>query len=91
MVAALTPAIAVIPSVICKHIALRRSPEVVHPGRSFVLASFIRGGVIYVYRIMQADFQNIWLFIGLSVFSGVMNFLKKATHRIRMALWSYII
>ena len=91
MVAALTPAMSIIPSVICKHIALRRSSEVVHPGRSFVLASFIRGGVIYVYRIMQVDFQNIWLFIGLSLFSGVMNFLKKATHRVRMALWKYII
>ena len=91
LVAALAPAISIIPSVICKHIALRRSSEVVHPGRSFVLASFMRGGVIYVYRIMQADFQNIWLFIGLSLFSGVMNFLKKATHRVRMALWRHII
>ena len=91
MVAALAPAIAVIPSVICKHIALRRSSQVVHPGRSFVLASFIRGGVVYVYRIMQADFQNIWLFIALSLFSGVMNFLKEATHRVRMSLWKYII
>ena len=91
MVVALAPAITVIPSVICKHIALRRSSEVVHPGRSFVLASFIRGGVIYLYRIMQADFQNIWLFIGLSLFSGAMNFLKKATHRVRMSLWKYII
>ena len=91
MVAALAPASTIIPSVICKHIALRRSSEVVHPGRSFVLASFIRAGTIYLYRIMQADFQNIWLFIGLSLFSSVMNFLKKATHRVRMALWKYII
>ena len=91
LVAALAPAITIIPVVICKHIALRRSSEVVHPGRSFVLATFIRGGVIYLYRIMQADFQNIWLFIGLSLFSSVMNFLKKATHRVRMLLWKYII
>ena len=91
MVAALAPAIAFIQSVMCKHIALRRSSEIVHPGRSFVLATFIRGGVIYVYRIMQADFPNIWLFIGLSLFSSVMNFLKKATHRVRMVLWKYII
>ena len=91
MVAALAPGISIIPAVICKHIALRRSSEVVHPGRSFVLASLIRGGVIYVYRIMQADFQNIWLFIGLSLFSAVMNFLKKATHRVRMAWWKSII
>ena len=91
MVAALAPASTVIPSVICKHIALRRSSEVVHPGRSFVLASFIRAGTIYIYRIMQADFQNIWLFIGLSLLSSVMNFLKKATHRVRIALWKYVI
>ena len=91
MVAALTPAIAFIPSVICKRIALRRSSEVVHPGRSFVLATFLRGSVIYVYRIMQADLQNIWLFIGLSLFSSVMNLLKKATHRVRMSLWKHII
>ena len=91
MVAALTPAIAVIPSAICKQIALRRSSKVVHPGRSFILASFIRGGVVYVYQIMQASFQNIWLFIGLSLFSGLMNFLKEATHRVRMTLWKYII
>ena len=91
MVAAIAPAISIIPAVICKHIALRRSSEVVHPGRSFVLAYVIRGGVIYLYRIMQTDFKNIWLFIGLSLFSGVMNFLKKATHRVRMALWKYII
>ena len=67
LVAALAPGISIIPSVICKHIAFRRSSEVVHPG-------------IYVFRIMQTDFQNIWLFIGLSLFSGLMNFLKKATH-----------
>ena len=91
LVAALAPASTIIPSVICKRIALRRSSEVVHPGRSFILASFIRSGVIYLYRIMQADFQNIWLFIGLSLFSSIMNFLKKATHRVRMSLWKYII
>ena len=89
--AALAPAVTVIPVVICKHIALRQSSEIVHPGRSFVLAGFTRGGVIYLYRIMQADFQIIWLFIGLSLFSSVMNFLKKATHRVRIALWKYII
>ena len=91
LVAALAPGISVIPSVICKHIALGRSSEVVDPGRSFVLASFIRGGVIYVYRIMQAGFQSMWLFIGLSLFSALMNFWGKATHRVRMALWKYII
>ena len=83
--------VAALTSVICKHIALRRSSEIVDPGRSFVLASFIRGGVIYVYRIMQAGFQSMWLFIGLSLFSALMNFLEKATHRVRMSLWKYII
>ena len=91
LVAALAPAITIIPSVICKHFALRQSSEIVHPGRSFGLASFIRGAIIFVYRIMQANFQNIWLFIGLSLFSSVINFLKKATYRVRMSFWKYII
>ncbi len=40
---------------------------------------------------MQADFKNIWLFIGLSLFSGFLKILKTATHRIRIKLWRYII
>ena len=91
LVAVMVPGITIIPAVICKHIALRRSSEVVDPGRSFVLVYFIRGGVILLYRTMQADLKNIWLFIGLSLFSGSLNFLEKATYRIRMKLWTYII
>ena len=91
LVAAMAPASTIIPAAICKHLALRRSSEVIEPGRSFVLVYFVRGGVIYVYRVMQADFRNIWLFIGLSLFSGVMDVLKKATHNVRMKLWRKII
>jgi hypothetical protein len=91
MVAAIAPVSAIIPVVVCKHLALRQSSEVVHPGRSFVLLYFIRGGVVAIYRIMQADFKNIWLFIGLSLFSGFLKILKTATHRIRIKLWRYII
>ena len=91
MIAAIAPALTIIPAAICKHIALRRSSEVVHPGRSFVLAYFVRGGVIYLYRTMQADFKNIWLFVGLSLFASVLNFLKKASNRIRIKMWRCII
>ena len=90
LVAMITPASSLIPAMFCKHLALRRSSEVVHPGRSFVLLYFIQGGPILIYRIMQADFQNIWLFTGLSVFTGVIKFLKRATHRIRTKWWKYI-
>ena len=91
MVAAIAPTITIIPAAICKHMALRQSSEVVDPGRSFVLVYFIRGGVILLYRTMQADLKSIWLFIGLSLFSGFLNFLEKATYRIRIKLWTYII
>ncbi|XP_028399516.1 uncharacterized protein LOC114522932 [Dendronephthya gigantea] len=91
LIAAMAPGSVIIPAVICRYIASRKSFEVVHPGRSFVLVYFLRGGVIYLYRTMQADFKNIWLFVGLSLFSGALNFLKKATYRLRMRLWSYII
>ena len=91
LVAVMVPGITIIPAVICKHMALRRSSAVVDPGRSFVLVYVIRGGVILLYRTMQADLKSIWLFIGLSLFSGFLNFLEKATYRIRMKLWTYII
>ena len=91
VVTVLLPGLAIIPAVICKHIALRRSSEVVDPGRSFVLVYIIRGSVILVYRTMQAELESTWLYIGLSLFSGFLNFLEKATYRIRMKLWTYII
>ena len=92
MAAAIAPAITIIPAAICKHfIALGRSYQVVNPMRSFVLVYFIRGGVILLYRTMQADFKNIWLFIGLSLFSGFLNILEKATHGIRIKMWRSII
>ena len=91
LVAAIAPAFVVIPVVIGNHIASRKSSEIVHPGRSFVLVYFVRGGVIYAFRTMQADFRNIWLFVGLSLFSGVLKFLKTATYRLRMKLRSCII
>ena len=87
LVAAMAPALTLIPTVICKHIALKRSSELVHPGRSFVLVYFFRCFGIFLFRIMQADFQNIWLFIGPTLLSGVLKFLKKATYRVRMNLW----
>ena len=49
-VAVMVPGLTIIPAAICKHMALRRSSEVVDPGRSFVLVYFIRGGVILLYR-----------------------------------------
>ena len=87
LAAALAPALTFIPAVICNHIALRRSSEIIHPGRSFVLVYVFRGVGVFLFRIMQADFKNIWLFIGLSLLSGVLKVLKKATYRIRMSLW----
>ena len=71
--------------------ALGRSSEVVHPGRSFIMVSMIRGGFIFLYRTMQTNFKSIWLFVGLSLFSAVINFLKKATQLIRFKMWKRIV
>ena len=91
LVAAMAPGLTIIPAAICRHFALRQSCEVIDPGRSFVVVYYVRSGVIYLYSMMQADFKNIWLFIGLSLFSNILNFLVKATHEIRMKLWRKII
>ncbi|XP_046858778.1 uncharacterized protein LOC124452239 [Xenia sp. Carnegie-2017] len=90
LIATSSPFLALIPTVLCGHMALRRSSEVVNPGRSFVLVYMIRGGVIFLYRTMQTNFKSIWLF-GLSLFSAVLNFLKRATQQLRYKIWKRII
>ena len=91
LVAILTPTLALIPTALCQHMALWRSSEFIEPGRCFGLVYFIRAPFICLYRIMQADFKNIWLFVGLSVLSGVSSVLKVATSTIRMKVWAKVI
>jgi hypothetical protein len=55
------------------------------------LCYFIRGCSIVVYRTMQSRFQNIWLFIGLSLLHGVSNVLSKATLKWRIQIWKFFI
>jgi hypothetical protein len=64
--------------------ALWRTSEIIEPGRSFASVYFIRAAFITLYRIMQADFGNIWLFVGLSLLSGLSSLLKTTTVGIRV-------
>ena len=91
LVAILTPTLALIPTALCQHMALWRSSEFIEPGRCFGLVYSMRAGFICLYRIMQADFKNIWLYVGLSVLSGVSSVLKVATIGIRMKVWAKVI
>ena len=91
IVATFTPLLTLLPTAICRHMALWRSSEIIEPQRSFVLVYFMRGSAITLYRIMQADFKNIWLFIGLSLFSGVSCVLRTATVNLRHRIWAIII
>ena len=91
IIAALTPGIFIPVTVIAKYIVLRKSSEIISPGRAFVLCYFPRGASIVLYRTMQSDFQNIWLFIGLSLLHGVSNVLSKATLGIRIKMWTFFI
>ena len=91
ILAILTPTLALVPTTICRHMALWRTSEIIEPERSFVLVYFIRAMFITLYRIMQADFENIWLFIGLSLLSGVSSLLKIATVGIREKVWARVI
>ncbi len=40
---------------------------------------------------MQSDFQNLWLFIGLSLLHGISNVLRKATLNFRIKVWKLFI
>jgi hypothetical protein len=71
--------------------ALWRTSEIIEPERSFVLVYFTRAIFITLYRVMQADFENIWLFVGLSLLSGVSSLLKTVTIGIREKVWARVI
>ena len=87
----LSPALALLQTALCRHIALWRTSEIIEPGRSFALVYFIRATFITLYRIMQANFGNIWLFVGLSLASSLAGFLRTATASIRTKVWARII
>ncbi|CAB3983258.1 Hypothetical predicted protein [Paramuricea clavata] len=91
ILAILTPTLALVPTTICRHMALWRTSEIIEPERSFALVYFIRAMFITLYRIMQSDFENIWLFVGLSLLSGVSSLLKTATVGIREKVWVRVI
>ena len=91
ILAIVTPTLALVPTAICRHMALWRTAEIIEPERSFALVYFIRGGFITLYRIMQANFGNIWLFVGLSFISGVSSFLRTATIGIWVKVWARVI
>ena len=51
----------------------------------------MRGASITLYRVMQADFKSLWLFIGLSLFSGFSYVFRTATLSIRNKIWAVVI
>ena len=87
VIAALTPGLLFPLTAIAKYVVLRKSSEIITPDRAFVLCYFIRGASIMLYRTMQSDFKNIWLFISLSLLHGVSNVLSKATLNLRIKMW----
>ena len=91
IIAALTPGIIFPLTAIVKYLALRKSSEIIASDRAFLLCYFLRGGSIVLYRTMQSGFQDIWVFVGLSLLHGVSNVLSKATLNFRIKLWKFLI
>ncbi|CAB4025937.1 Hypothetical predicted protein [Paramuricea clavata] len=91
IIAALTPGIVFPLTAFVKYIILRKSSEIITPDRAFVLCYFLRGATIVLYRTMQSGFQDIWLFVGLSLLHGISNVLSKATLNVRIKLWRFFI
>ena len=90
-IAALTPGIALLPTAIGKYLVLRKSSKLIAADKAFLMCYFLRGGAILLYRTMQSDFENIWIFIGLSLLHGVSNVLSKATLNLRIKMWKFFI
>ena len=91
IIAALTPGIIFPGTAFVKYLIIRKSSEIITPDRAFVLCYFMRGATIVLYRTMQSGFQNIWLFVGLSLLHGISNVLSKATLNLRIKLWTFFI
>ena len=91
IIATLTPGIIFPLTAIVKYLALRKSSEIIAADRAFVLCYFLRGASIGLYRSMQSGFQDIRVFVGLSLLHGVSNVLSKATLNFRIKLWTFLI
>ena len=77
IMAAITPAVLLIATAVCKYFALKQSSEMIQQDRSFFLAYFLRARSIVLYRI----------FVGLSLLHGFSNVLSKATEKLREKMW----
>ena len=90
-IAALTPGVLIPITVTAKYLVHRKSSEIISPDRAFVLCYYIRGASIVLYRTMQSRFEDIWLFVGLSLLHGASNILSKATLSLRIRIWKYFL
>ena len=74
----ISPTLVLIPVKISEHLALK-SPSIVKPGHFFVLVYVIQGVNLMLYRIMQADVNDIWIFTGLSLIREFFKVFQTAT------------
>ena len=91
VITAVSPGIVVLPTAISKYLVLWKSSEIIPLDRAFVLCYILRCGALVFFRTMQADFQNIWIFIGLSMAHALSNIFTKATWNIRLKIWKCFI
>ena len=91
MITASTVAIVLIPSAVCKYVAVRRSSGIVKPDRSFLLMYTVRVVPMAIYRMMQADFDILWLYIGFSILHGFGNTIEKVTQSLREKMWTRLV
>ena len=91
MIAAFTPGLCLPLIAVAKYILIRKSSEIITSDRAYVLCYFLHGGMIILYRTMQSGIEDIWLFIGLSLLHAVSNVLCKATHNLRVKIWTFFI
>ena len=92
-IAMITPALTFIPVKISEYLALKSS-SIVKPGRSFVLVYVIQGISLMLYRIMQADVNDMWIFTGLSLIREVFKVFRTATEilfkKFLHRFWQYV-
>ena len=88
MIAGALPLISALPKVILRLTAQRI--DFIHPGDSHVLLTVLYTTLAIVFRVVQAEFTSLRLFIFLSFVHGAVDLLERLTIVVRDYLWYFI-
>lgn len=86
-IAGLSPLFVSIPKVIIRIMVPKFN--LVHPGTLYFLIATLYTAAAFVFRVMQAELTNFWLFVALGVGHAVVDLVERITVTMRDHIWEY--